>query len=70
MAAEPHNINHTFTAPIGVTMKGEVWACVEMPNSAEFVDTGKSVRVDAGVRTKLAKNVGDTVTVRLTRRLV
>lgn len=70
MAAEPHNINHTFTAPIGVTMKGEVWACVEMPNSAEFFGTGKSVRVDAAVRTKLAKNVGDTVTVRLTRRLV
>ena len=81
---------------MGVTVKGEVWACVEMPNSAEFFGTGKSVRVDAAVddvtltnvgmmptgtgghmlslnaavRTKLAKNVGDTVTVRLTRRLV
>lgn len=95
MAIEPQNIDHTFTTPIGVTVKGEVWACVEMPGSAEFFGTGKSVRVDAavddvtlmnvgmmptgsgghmlslnaGVRKKLGKDVGDTVTVRLMRRL-
>lgn len=92
---EPIALDHTFTAPIGVEVKGETWACVEMPGSAEFFGTGRSVRVDltvdavempnvglmvtgtgghmlslnAAVRKKLGKGTGDTVTVRLTRRL-
>lgn len=88
-------LDHTFTAPIGVEVKGETWACVEMPGSAEFFGTGKAVKVDAKVdevtlanvglmvtgrgghmlslnakvRKQLCKDIGDEVTVRLTRRL-
>lgn len=88
-------LDHTFTAPIGVEVKGEAWACVEMPGSAEFFGTGKAVKVDAmvdevtlanvglmvtgrgghmlslnaKVRKQLRKDIGDEVTVRLTRRL-
>jgi hypothetical protein len=38
-------LDHTFVAPIGVDVKGEIWSCVEMRGSAEFFGTGKSVRV-------------------------
>jgi hypothetical protein len=91
----PQMLDHTFTATIGVEVKGEVWECVEMPGSAEFFGTKRSVRVDAtvddvamdnvgmmvtgrgghmislnaGIRKRLAKGVGDEVTVRLRRRL-
>lgn len=92
---EPTLLDHTFTAPIGVDVKGELWSCVEMPGSAEFFGTKRAVRVDATVdgieltnvglmvtgrgghmlsisaklRKQLGKEVGDTVTVHLTRRL-
>lgn len=92
---EPVLINHAFTAPIGVDVKGDLWSCVEMPGSAEFFGTGKSVKVDATVdgialksvglmptgtgghmlslsaklRKQLGKEIGDSVTVRLERRL-
>lgn len=95
MPFDPVPLDHTFTAPIGVDVKGEVWACVEMPGSAEFFGTGRSVRVDltvdevpltdvgmmvtgtgghmvslnAAVRRKLGKDIGDTVSVHLTRRV-
>ncbi|MGH3704696.1 MAG: DUF1905 domain-containing protein [Agromyces sp.] len=95
MTFEPVPLDHEFTAPIGVDVKGEIWACVEMPGSAEFFGTGRAVRVDASVdgvplhdvglmvtgtgghmlslnaklRSKLGKDLGDTVTVRLERRL-
>lgn len=95
MSFEPIPLDHTFVAPIGVDVKGDVWACVEMPGSADFFGTRRSVRVDltvddlamadvgmmvtgrgghmvslnAAVRRKLAKGIGDSVTVRLTRRL-
>ena len=95
MPSEPVALAHTFTAPIGVEVKGETWACVEMPGSAEFFGTGRSVRVDltvddvempnvglmatgtgghmvslnAAIRRKLGKDIGDMVTVHLTRRL-
>ncbi|HCJ49281.1 MAG TPA: DUF1905 domain-containing protein [Microbacterium sp.] len=95
MPFDPVDLDHTFTAPIGVDVKGEVWACVEMPDSAAFFRTGRSVRVDltvddlplkdvgmmvtgtgghmvslnAAARRKLGKDVGDTVTVRLERRV-
>lgn len=92
---EPIPLDHEFTAPIGVDVKGERWACVEMPGSAEFFGTGSAVRVDAVVdgvplpnvglmvtgrgghmlslnaqlRKRLGKDLGDEVTVRLERRL-
>ena len=95
MPFEPVPLDHEFSAPIGVGVKGELWTCVEMPGSAEFFGTGRAVRVDASVdgvplrgvglmttgtgghmlslnaklRTQLGKDLGDTVTVRLERRL-
>ncbi|MEF3404046.1 DUF1905 domain-containing protein [Agromyces sp. CCNWLW203] len=95
MPFEPVPLDHEFTALIGVDVKGELWACVEMPGSAEFFGTGKAVRVDATVdgvplrnvglmatgtgghmlslnaklRGQLGKDLGDTVTVHLERRL-
>ena len=91
----PQPLDHTFTAPIGVDVKGQLWECVEMPGSAEFFGTKRFVRVDATVddipindvgmmvtgtgghmislnakvRTKLGKGLGDEVTVHLQRRL-
>lgn len=92
---EPTDLDHSFTAPIGVEVKGDTWSCVEMPDSKEFFGTGKSVKVDvqvddvelknvglmptgtgghmlsisAKVRKQLGKDIGDTVTVHLKRRL-
>jgi len=91
----PHALDHTFTATIGVDVKGELWQCVEVPGSAEFFGTGRSVRVDAlvdgievanvglmptgagghmlslnaALRKRLGKGLGDEVTVHLARRL-
>ena len=91
----PQQLDHTFTTTIGVEVKGETWACVAVPGSAELFGTKRTVRVDAVVdgvavpnvgllvtgdgghmlslnktlRAKLGKDVGDTVTVRLERRL-
>ncbi|WP_062522604.1 DUF1905 domain-containing protein [Demequina silvatica] len=55
-------LDHAFTAPIGVEVKGETWACVEMPGSADFFGTGKAVRVDAEVDGVALENVGLMVT--------
>ena len=49
MSSFPEALDHTFVAPIGVDVKGEIWACVEMPDSAEVFGTGKSVKVAATV---------------------
>jgi hypothetical protein len=49
MPAEPQPLDHTFTAPIGVDVKGDIWSCVEMPDSATIFGTGKSVKVVATV---------------------
>lgn len=38
-----------FTAAIGVEVKGDVWSCVEIPNSTELFGTGKAVKVAASV---------------------
>ena len=91
----PQPLDHTFTAQIGVDVKGQLWDCVEMPGSADFFGTKLSVRVDATVddiplddigmmvtgtgghmislnakvRAKLGKGLGDEVTVHLLRRL-
>ncbi|MFD1507339.1 DUF1905 domain-containing protein [Georgenia yuyongxinii] len=87
-------LDHEFSAPIGVEVKGEMWACVEMPGSTELFGTGRSVKVVATVdgvpltaafmptgtgghmlsisaklRKQLGKDIGDEVTVHITRRL-
>ena len=51
-----------FEAPIGVDVKGEVWPCIEIPGSADFFGTRKSVRVDAEVDGVRLENVGAMVT--------
>lgn len=51
-----------FETTIGVDVKGEVWSCVEIPNSAEFFGTRKTVRVDADVDEVSLENVGAMVT--------
>ncbi len=51
-----------FEAPIGVDVKGELWSCVEIPGSVEFLGTGRSVRVDATVDEVVLENVGAMVT--------
>lgn len=58
MGNEPAALDHTFDGPIGVAVKGEVWACVAIPGSEELLGTGKSVRVDATVDGVLLPNVG------------
>jgi hypothetical protein len=52
----------TFQTTIGVEVKGEIWSCVEIPDSAEFFGTGKTVRVDASVDDVRLENVGAMVT--------
>jgi len=38
-------MHFSFTAPIGVLVKGDLWSCVEVPGSVELFGTGKAVRV-------------------------
>ncbi len=52
----------SFQATIGVEVKGDIWSCVEIPGSAEFFGTGKTVRVDARVDDVVLENVGAMVT--------
>ncbi|WP_331097267.1 DUF1905 domain-containing protein [Lacisediminihabitans sp.] len=42
-------MDFSFTGPIGVTVKGDVWSCVEVPGSVDLFGTGKAVRVVATV---------------------
>jgi hypothetical protein len=58
----PRRLDHTFTAPIGVDVKGELWSCVEMLGSAEFFGVKKAVRVDATVDGIKLPNIGLIVT--------
>jgi hypothetical protein len=51
-----------FQATIGVEVKGETWSCVEIPGSAEFFGTRKTVRVNATVDDVVLENVGAMVT--------
>lgn len=51
-----------FETAIGVEVKGEVWSCVEIPDSAAFFGTGKAVRIDATIDDVLLENVGAMVT--------
>ena len=41
----PGPLDVAFTAPIGVTVKGDLWSCVEVPDSAALFGTGKAVKV-------------------------
>lgn len=52
----------TFETTIGVEVKGDVWSCVEIPDSAAFLGTGRSVRIDAVVDDVRLENVGAMVT--------
>ena len=49
MSTDPTPLDVTVTAPIGVTVKGDLWSCVEIPDSAALLGTGKAVRVVATV---------------------
>jgi len=49
MSDFPQELDHRFSALIGVEVKGEMWACVEMPGSADFFGTKKSIRVSGDV---------------------
>lgn len=48
----------TFETTIGVEVKGETWSCVEIPESAEFFGTGKSIKADATIDDVALENVG------------
>ncbi len=58
----PQQLDYTFKAPIGVNVKGSIWSCVEMPNSAEFFGTRRSVRGDIEIDGIELPNVGFMVT--------
>jgi hypothetical protein len=49
VSTSPGQMDLTFTAPIGVTVKGDLWSCVEVPGSVDLFGTGKSVKVVATV---------------------
>ncbi|WP_434994181.1 DUF1905 domain-containing protein [Arthrobacter sp. Ld5] len=49
MSKSPGPLDVTFIAPIGVTVKGDLWSCVEVPDSVERFGTGKTVKVVATV---------------------
>lgn len=49
MSTSPGPVDLTFAAPIGVTVKDDVWSCVEVPGSVELFGTGKAVKVVATV---------------------
>jgi hypothetical protein len=49
MSTSPGPIDVTFTGPIGVEVKGDLWSCVEVPGSVALFGTGKAVKVVARV---------------------
>ena len=51
-----------FDTTIGIEIKGEMWACVEIPGSADFFGMKKTVRVDAIIDEVRLENVGAMVT--------
>jgi len=62
MSDIPKPLDVTFSVPIGITIKGEVWACIEVPDSAELFGTKKGVRVDAEIDGIALPNVALMVT--------
>ena len=49
MSTAPGPLDLRFTAPIGVDVKGDVWSCVEIPDSRKLLGTGRAVKVIASV---------------------
>ncbi|QEW02737.1 DUF1905 domain-containing protein [Microbacterium lushaniae] len=49
MPNESAEIDHTFNGTIGVDVKGEIWTCVEIPDSAALFGSLRSIRVDATI---------------------
>lgn len=49
MSTEAGRMDLHFTAPIGVQVKGDVWSCIEIPDSRNLFGTGKAVKVAATV---------------------
>jgi hypothetical protein len=49
MSTVPGPMKMDFTAPIGVEVRGEQWACVEVPDSRTVFGTGKAVKVVVSV---------------------
>ncbi|AWB86224.1 DUF1905 domain-containing protein [Mycetocola zhujimingii] len=45
MSTSAGPIDVTFTAPIGVDVKGDLWSCIEVPGSVELFGTAKAVKV-------------------------
>jgi hypothetical protein len=43
------DLDHSFSAPIGVEVKGQTWSCVELPGSTALFGTGRAVKVVATV---------------------
>ena len=58
----PLPLNVTFSATIGIDIKGEVWECIEVPDSAKLFGTKKGVRVDAEIDGVALPNVALMVT--------
>lgn len=52
----------SFQTTIGVEVKGEMWSCVEIPGSADFFGTGRTVRVDARIDDVQLESIGAMVT--------
>lgn len=45
MSTAPGPLDVTFTGPIGIEIKGDLWSCVEVPGSVELFGTGKAIKV-------------------------
>lgn len=45
MSTSPGPLDVTFTGPIGIEIKGDLWSCVEVPGSVELFGTGKAIKV-------------------------
>lgn len=50
-------LDHTFTASIGVELKGVTWGAVEMQGSVDMFGTGLAVRVDVTVDDVVMRSV-------------
>jgi hypothetical protein len=62
MTFTPVDIDHTFSGPIGVDVKGATWSCVELPGSADLFGTKRSVRCDVVVDGVEVPNAGFMIT--------
>jgi hypothetical protein len=58
MTTAEHALDLTFTAAIGVEVKGETWPCVEVPEAREVFGSLRTRRVDARVDDVLLSNAG------------